>query len=1155
MAPRQQRTARPTLRDETDTAAVEDCALTEEARRTPPPPVRPAAEGAKRRHDPTDERGEQGNGESDNAQLSAQDNALLAGEERDDSEGGRGQGSHPSGYIKSIELVDFMSHKHFSLTFKPTINFIGGHNGSGKSAILAGIVVCLGSRSKATQRAPRLDEHIRRGANSARIRIKLYNGGENPYMPEIFGEYIIIERRLMRDRPSSYAIHSALRQKAVSSKQAMVCAICDHFGIQVDNPLTILTQETARSFLASANPKQLYDFFIKGTEIERLSYDYTFTKDKVNEAKARLSQFTQSVPHLQESVSQIEKQFAEMEKMEGIQQAIQQIRKEMTWAMIQAKEDDYSKLQAKLCDHEAVLADAKDRLAGTCENLKKTEAQVRDLEDELTRTMTATEPYQSQRAETVAMIRGHERSIGELDLELQMMNKELTSLQGHRDDVERRLRVEVEKEKSGSATDTIKEALRVLDDELVSLNRLIYDNRQAEKEAEEKQVENEESLAGASKALDGLQRKYYDEQHALQIAESTKGNSIRAFGENMPAALEDVRRAAASFSRPPIGPAGMHIRLKEREWAVALESIIGVNVDAFIVHNQGDERALRTILSKHGLRNSIVIVNFDSQLDISSGVPDARFMTSLQVLEIDNETVRKMLIMMCGIEKNILIKDRNTAMRIAKEAHRNVNMVFTMSARISAGAKGVSVIQLISNPRRPKILEDSEARIQELKERVSQMKNHLAIAQGQKGLLERTSSDLTAIIQSSRRQVETADAQLRRNRSEERRLKDELRDDAPIACSLFEAELAETDEKMSALDSQASAAQEDRNGLLSEKKRLTSDMDKIEKAIRSLQSSQNSIMEQITACSQSRRTVERELAKVKSHIEQQERILSSSAEQASGALELLERMRHDAERICSRVPVRRTLEELDRELTAREECLHSDRNAHVDPIKLKASLDEKRRLLAESQLAINSSMHLISTFGQTIEQRMRACHDFKISVAKMSCTSFVFLMNARGFQGSLHYQHNKNELHIRAIPQGQAGNAIGSGAPAHHTASAAEKSDRKRARGELEAAAEDQENRDIKQLSGGEKSYSTSCFLFSLWQALGSPIRCLDEFDVFMDSVNRTYALELLVNEARASKVQFILITPISIPKKYHYAPDIGVQILKDPERNQSVLN
>ena len=52
------------------------------------------------------------------------------------------------------------------------------------------------------------------------------------------------------------------------------------------------------------------------------------------------------------------------------------------------------------------------------------------------------------------------------------------------------------------------------------------------------------------------------------------------------------------------------------------------------------------------------------------------------------------------------------------------------------------------------------------------------------------------------------------------------------------------------------------------------------------------------------------------------------------------------------------------------------------------------------------------------------------------------------------------------------------------------------------------EKRDMKTLSGGEKSFSQVALVLSLWSEIDAPFRILDEFDVFMDSHNRTVALK-----------------------------------------------
>jgi len=96
--------------------------------------------------------------------------------------------------------------------------------------------------------------------------------------------------------------------------------------------------------------------------------------------------------------------------------------------------------------------------------------------------------------------------------------------------------------------------------------------------------------------------------------------------------------------------------------------------------------------------------------------------------------------------------------------------------------------------------------------------------------------------------------------------------------------------------------------------------------------------------------------------------------------------------------------------------------------------------------------------------------------------------------------------------------------------------------------------RETKTLSGGEKSFSTICLLLSIWEAMGSPIRCLDEFDVFMDSVNRATSMTMMIQAARRSVGrQFILITPQSM-NNVEMGDDVKVHRMSDPERGQTAL-
>ena len=68
-----------------------------------------------------------------------------------------------NGILESVTCTNFMCHTKLHVSFGPLINFIIGHNGSGKSAVLTAVTLCLGGKATATNRGQSLKSFIKEG--------------------------------------------------------------------------------------------------------------------------------------------------------------------------------------------------------------------------------------------------------------------------------------------------------------------------------------------------------------------------------------------------------------------------------------------------------------------------------------------------------------------------------------------------------------------------------------------------------------------------------------------------------------------------------------------------------------------------------------------------------------------------------------------------------------------------------------------------------------------------------------------------------------------------------------------------------------------------------------------------------------------------------
>jgi len=95
--------------------------------------------------------------------------------------------------------------------------------------------------------------------------------------------------------------------------------------------------------------------------------------------------------------------------------------------------------------------------------------------------------------------------------------------------------------------------------------------------------------------------------------------------------------------------------------------------------------------------------------------------------------------------------------------------------------------------------------------------------------------------------------------------------------------------------------------------------------------------------------------------------------------------------------------------------------------------------------------------------------------------------------------------------------------------------------------------KDVRQLSGGERSYTTLCLLLALGHVVESPFRVMDEYDVFLDEISRKITLDEMEKYALSvhqRSRQFLIVTPHKISTKERgTSNDVRIQKMSDPVR------
>ena len=215
---------------------------------------------------------------------------------------------------------------------------------------------------------------------------------------------------------------------------------------------------------------------------------------------------------------------------------------------------------------------------------------------------------------------------------------------------------------------------------------------------------------------------------------------------------------------------------------------------------------------------------------------------------------------------------------------------------------------------------------------------------------------------------------------------------------------------------------------------------------------------------------------------------------------------------------RRKAEAIFRELQVTEESIKRAEKAQEPKELVERKYREVRAFFNGLTQQIECLRDTVKYLDAMLRNRKKGFIELRGSICRRINIEFLLRLKTRNFRGELNFNHHANDLNIYVDPNcGDGGKEM--------------------------------ERRDMKTLSGGEKSYSTISLVLALWSQIHPPFRILDEFDVFMDNLNRRIALDHILNYAKENrKFQYMFLTPLSLENLKDEKEDVNVVYFKKNE-------
>jgi structural maintenance of chromosomes protein 6 len=491
----------------------------------------------------------------------------------------------------------------------------------------------------------------------------------------------------------------------------------------------------------------------------------------------------------------------------------------------------------------------------------------------------------------------------------------------------------------------------------------------------------------------------------------------------------------------------------------------------------------------------VAIVN-PEPVNYTGHEPDSQYDTILRVLDINNDLVKKQLIISQAIEQSILVVNLQDGMRIMFDGARpkNVRQCLCINNQTRGWGHRLAYMNRQSQNREVSPIKPTnrDPRMQtDIESRISYQMETLRQAERDRDAAENGWRQVQESLGSCSRTITARKHELEKLKRAHQRADDKV-DALKAALDMFNVE----DGRLEGLKQNLADAERERKiaeeaygneGLEKDKlnRKSAEEKRKLAAVKERLEEQEAKVKKQKQRCKKLEqvRTLEltaknHAIARIGELHEEKERAKRKRDQQAERVAEFAA----EASKIYQRIPVDagHTINSLEVKLNSLQKQLeaYKKRQGGSDQ-EINDAAVEANRAYVSAKANHQGLEELLVLLKQSFLARMDMYRRFQSSISARSRINFNYLLSERAFRGKLTIDHKHKKLDVHVQPDDTVKGSKG---------------------------------RQTKTLSGGEKSFSSICLLLSLWEAMGAPLRCLDEYDVFMDDVNRDVTTRMIVS-------------------------------------------